>query len=118
MIKIQYQIIVIGSKSSLIDKVFDTLFFHTSELGLDKDSISIIDETSFKNNYKANAPAVCLYFGDKAGDFKNVNILKSLLTDSTLVIPIVNELSKFTSLIPKELHGINGFALHSTKEIE
>jgi hypothetical protein len=105
----KYQIIIIGAKSPLIKDIVNILYHHIKELGLTKKLIFVIKESNFYKDYKNNAPAYCLYFGDNSGDFKNLDILITLINDATLILPIVDDLSKFNKLIPKELENINGF---------
>jgi hypothetical protein len=114
----KYQIIIIGAKSPLIKDIVNILYHHIKELGLTKKLIFVIKESNFYKDYKNNAPAYCLYFGDNSGDFKNLDILITLINDATLILPIVDDLSKFNKLIPKELENINGFELRSKTEIE
>ncbi|MDZ7635376.1 MAG: hypothetical protein U5L72_13490 [Bacteroidales bacterium] len=54
----RYQIVIIGSENTLITEILDTLFRHIDDLGLKKDSIIVIDEGNFHNEYKANAPSL------------------------------------------------------------
>ncbi len=67
----KYQLILMGDKNILIKDILDTLFRHIVELGLNKESILVIDESNFHTEYKRNAPTFCLYFGNTVGDFKN-----------------------------------------------
>ena len=113
-----YQIIKLGDDSPYYKEVLDTLYYHVDELGLPNDFILEIDENNFRSAYKANAPAYCLYFGSKKGTFKNLDLLKILINDSNLILPIVSDLSQFTNQIPKDLHSVNGFELISNNDIE
>jgi hypothetical protein len=113
----KYQVILIGDNNPLIESILEVLFRHVDELGLNKESICIIEETNF-TEYKRNSPTFCLYFGNTVGDFKNLDILDVLLKDATLVLPVVTDLKKFGELIPEPLKNINGFELHSLGEVE
>jgi len=114
----KYQIIIIGSNNNLIKEILKILFRHINELGLQAKSITIITEENFYNKYKANAPTFCLYFSNNDGDFKSLDILKILQKDATLILPIVDQITKFSKLIPPELRNVNGFELSSKNEIE
>lgn len=115
---IKYQIIKIGADNLFYKEVLDTLYQHIEELGLPKESILEIDENNFKTGYKGNAPTFCLYFGSDSGYFKNIDLLDILIKDANLILPVVSDLKKFSSQIPKELENVNGFELASINEIE
>ncbi|MDR1483632.1 MAG: toll/interleukin-1 receptor domain-containing protein [Planctomycetaceae bacterium] len=116
--KTKYQLIKIGENNSFYSEILKALYRHITELGLQKDCIIEIDENNFTTEYKANAPTFCLYFGSTSGTFKNQDILVKLMTDTTLILPIVSDLTKFTQLIPTDLHNINSFQLASSNDIE
>jgi len=115
--KIKYQLVVIGNNATYKKDVVDTFLLRVEELGLEKDSAKIIDDTNFLIDYKANSPTVCLYFG-KGGLYTNIDILDKLITDAVFILPIVSDLNNFSSLIPPQLLSINGFKLNDLKDIE
>lgn len=114
----KYQIIIIGAKVPLIEDILDTLFKHTRELGVSDDSLIVIGQDNFTDEYRANAPVFCLYFGDESGKFDNLDILESLVDDASLVLPIVKNLKRFSKAVPEVLHKINGFELIDSSSIE
>ncbi len=114
----KYQIIIIGAKNPLIKEIRKVFFRHINELGLKDKAILIIREGNFYKEYKANAPGFCLYFGNDNETFKNVDLLKLLIENGTLILPIVSDLRRFTNNVPSVLHHINGFQLSSEDEIE
>lgn len=114
--KTKYQLVFIGNTSPFKKDITDTFLNHILELGLVKDSIILLDEFNFKDNYKANAPTVGLYFGGSI--FPNIDILDILINDATIILPIVEDNSRFNSLTPEILHTINGFELKTTSNIE
>lgn len=118
MISTKYQLIIIGSDNSFSPKITDVFFQHISELGLDESKINIIKRSNFKKQYTPNAPAFCLYFGDAKGKYKDLNLLETLKSDATLILPVVNSLGSFTESVPKELYSINGYQLSSESDIE
>lgn len=114
----KYQIILIGGVNPYSDEILKTLFRHVGELGLEKENFVVLNEGNFHDDYKANAPAFCLYFGIDGSSFANLEILKTLITDATLVLPVVKDITQFSSLIPKDLANINGFELSTKNEVE
>lgn len=114
----RYQLICIGEKSKYLNEVIDAFVRHTTELGVDKDSINLIDPSNFYNDYKSNAPAFCLYFGSESSNFKNLDILNILIKDATLILPIATDLEKYKIQIPKDLENVNGFELATKNDVE
>lgn len=114
----KYQLIKIGEDNSFYSEILEVLYYHITELGLQKECILEIDEKNFATEYKANAPTFCLYFGSTSGSFTNQDLLAKLITDATLILPIVTDLTKFTQQIPSELNNINGFQLAIKNDIE
>ena len=114
----KYQIIKIGSDNPFYKEVLDTFYHHIEELGLAKESIIEIDETNFNTEYKGNAPTFCLYFGSNSGTFKNIDLLRILIKDANLILPVASDLENFSSQIPKELANVNGFELATSNDIE
>lgn len=114
----KYQIIRIGDDNPFIKETFDTLYCHLAELGLQRKSIIEIDGNNFQTYYKKNAPAFCLYLGSSSKVFKHLDILKILIKDATLVLPIVSDIKKISHQIPKELENVNGFELATSNDVE
>ena len=116
--KTNYQLIILGSKIDLIKKIIDVFNLRISEMGINYNSISIINNTNFDKLYKGNAHSFCLYFGDNNGEYQDTDFLKIILKDATLILPIVTDLKQFDKQIPEILRGINGFELSPNLAIE
>jgi len=116
--KFRYQIVSIGDKSDSFDDIKELFFEKINELGLDEKSILILDSDNFWNDYHANVPTFTLYFSNRKSGFKHRNILKKLIDDANLLLPIVKNLHEFTIHTPDEVHGINGFQLANNNDIE
>src|SRR5680860_61330 len=114
----KYQIILIGGHNPYSNEILKILFKRVIELGLKKENFAILTKDNFYDSYKANAPTFCLYFGKDGSVIADLDILRTLLKDATLVLPVVDDLTKFNSLIPKELANINGFELSRRNEVE
>lgn len=114
----KYQIAVIGNKHPFTSEILAVIHQHLNELGIGAKYLVLIDEKNFASEYKANAPLFCLYFGDAGGNFKNLDILDKLLSDASLILPIVDDIKKYTASTPAQLHNINGFELPSAIAIE
>lgn len=112
----KYQLIILGEENSLEQLIVDTFYKRIQQLGLSNESIIIVKHADFNKLYRANSPVVCLYFGgDKE---KNVDILDRLISDASIIIPIVDDKTYFTDNVPELLYPINGFELGSELEVE
>lgn len=111
-----YQLIIIGVKNKFENCILELLFKQIRELGMDENMLTIIHADNFKDKYKANYPAYCLYMGglNKNND---TQIINELIRDATLILPIVSDLAEFKNLIPDELNYINGFQLSTEQDI-
>lgn len=114
----KYQIILLGFKNPLIKSILKVFYRHINELGLKDESIIVIKEGNFYEEYKANAPSFCLYFGNENDVNTNDDLLKSLIENGTLILPIVSDFNDFSNRISSLLHNFNGFQLSSENEIE
>jgi hypothetical protein len=114
----KYQIVIIGSDNRFLPDIKHSIYKHIDELGLVvDDSILFITEINF-NEYRANAPTFCLYFGDNDSSFKNIDIVETLKANATLIIPIYNSDKSFHDQIPEQLRNNNGFRLDTVLEVE
>lgn len=114
----KYQLIILGNKNKFTHKLIKMFRHHVSELGLEEDTIAIIDELNFEIEYEPNCPAFCIYFGNEMGDFTNIDFLKTLIEDATLVAPVVSNIKLFAKSTPLLVHNINGFQLQSLSDLE
>jgi hypothetical protein len=116
--KIKYQLILIGHSNPLTNQIIDSIGERMTDLGMGKENLSIIDAENFVRDYKGNSPAVAVYFGSDNRNFPNIDILERLISDSTIVIPIVNDLNHFSAKVPDQLYPINGFELRNENSVE
>ncbi len=114
----KYQLILLGYKNLRINKIMKTFYKRLRELGFDKSNVIILNKKNFYKEYRANVPSYCLYFGNAKNRFTNLDIIRKLITDAVLILPVVDNLKSFSSYVPKELEGINSFGLSSNLEIE
>lgn len=114
--KYKYQLIVIGSKVSVIDDLIKLFLKKVDELNLPKESIKVIQSDNFENEYQGNQPAFVFYFGDEKGDFKDIDKSEKLLKDGTLILPIYFNDDCFSKEIPKTLENQNGIQYKKVEE--
>ncbi len=116
--KYKYQLILLGDKNPHINKIKRTFYKRLFELGFDKDNVKILNRRNFYKEYRANLPSYCLYFNNTKNTFADLDIINKLINDAVLILPIVININNFSSYIPKELRGINGYGLSSNLDIE
>lgn len=86
--KYRYQLIFLGDNDSVKKSISDDIQKKLKDLGLVSDTIKIIDANNFGSEYLGNQPAFGIYFGDVAGDFKDLSIAEKLVKDGTMILPI------------------------------
>lgn len=113
--KYKYQLIILGSENMYISKILKLFSQKIEELKLPNEAIKIIRESDFENEYLGNQPAFVLYFGDKDGDFKDLDIAHKLLMDGTMILPIFFTDDSFSKEIPCILSNQNGMQYNDTE---
>ncbi len=112
----KYQVILLGTLTKLSEDIIELLFRQIEDLKLSKDAYKIIRENDFDQEYKGNQPTYVLYFGDKAGDHKDVNYVEKLLKDGNAILPIYYD--SFSREIPKILENQNGLRWENANEMK
>ncbi len=113
----KYQIVFLGSKNSYHNMVVSAIESHVEELGISLSSLSILDGDDFQKRHQPNSPTYCIYYGEY-NNFLHLNELEALQKAATPILPVVCDLEKFTSDIPKNLCQINGYELSNSSQIE
>lgn len=106
--KYRYQLITLGSLTSIKDELIELLRKKIIDLGLDPQIIKFIDEHNFDTEYLGNQPAFVYYFGDTNGSFKHLDIIQKLMKDGTMILPIYFTEGSFSKEIPCLLENQNG----------
>jgi len=114
----KYQLVFIGTENTYKESIADTFTKRIQELGLTTNSIIILDEKNFQNDYKKNSPTVALYFGGNVSNFPNIDILDTLIQDASFILPIGDDLDRILAQIPKNINSLNGFELSNQTKIE
>ncbi|MCG8795921.1 toll/interleukin-1 receptor domain-containing protein [Tenacibaculum finnmarkense] len=116
--KYKYQLIILGNIGNLSNKVIELFFIKIKELKLDREYFKIINHSNFHTEYSGNQPAFAIYFGNKEGNFKDIEITTVLLKDGTMILPVYYTDKCFNNEIPKILENQNGLLYDSTKDIK
>jgi len=98
-----------------IETVFRT---RISELGVAPEHITVLTSATFDAQYRANAPAFCLYFGAATAAYPDLDKVGRLLAGAKTIVPVVDDLKTFNLQIPEELRAINGFELDGSGKVE
>lgn len=112
----KYQLIFLGSLGELSKKVIDLFMQKINELKLSEKSVSFILESNFCIDYTGNQPTFTVYFGDKDGNFRNLDILQRLIKDGTMILPVFYNEASFKKQIPCNIHGQNGLLYNDGDE--
>ncbi len=115
--KYKYQLIFIGSLNKTAQEIEDLFFEQVHLLDLRPDFFQVIKEANFSDDYKPNQPAFSIYFGDESGNFLNLDLVKTLLADGRMILPIFYGEDLFSTQIPDELSNQNGLLYEDTKKI-
>jgi hypothetical protein len=113
--KYKYQLIILGSDTSIKQDILSQIKIELNNLGLPEDIIKIIDPSDLEHEYKGNQPAFAIYFGDINGDFKDLDVTKRLIKDGTMILPIYFNDEAFKVEIPKELENQNSIQFKKTE---
>ena len=114
--KYKYQLILLGNLGELSEKITKLFFKKVDELRLQRNAFAVINAANFETHYLGNQPSFAIYFGDKDGDFKDIDLLDKLIKDGTLILPVYYTLDSFTAEIPKILENQNGQLYNNTKD--
>tara|TARA_R110000744_G_scaffold326979_1_gene432701 strand:+ start:2197 stop:3357 length:1161 start_codon:yes stop_codon:yes gene_type:complete len=101
----KYQIIFLGSITSLKDELIKLFFQKIEELKLQKDFYKVIDIKTI-NEYIGNQPTFVIYFGNQNGSYEDLKIIKVLLDQGNIILPIFY--NSFNKEIPEVLSNQNG----------
>ncbi len=114
---IKYQLVILGKESQFRDSLLESINTNIKKLGIKSNSFKVINEDNFSTEYKGNAPIFCIYFGSEDIKDEDVGFLKTLISASVSILPIVENLNKYKELTPVLLHPINGKELTKEEEI-
>ncbi len=108
----QYNIGEIGPGLNRHKKNFERrLVERLRDLGIDDSQIAFCDAKSILGR-NPKTPIVTIYFGDtRSADVLDINAITSLKSAASIIIPVAPDLDSFNTIVPAELHEINGAAL-------
>ena len=104
--KYKYQLITLGTtENPIVKEILNQIETKITDLKLPKNILNIINRDNI-DEYVGNQPAFSIYFGDKEGNFNDLDITKKLIEDGTMILPIFY--TDFSKEIPKILENQNG----------
>ena len=104
--KYKYQLIILGTtENPIVKEILNQIETKITDLKLPKNILNIINRDNI-DEYVGNQPAFSIYFGDKEGNFNDLDITKKLIEDGTMILPIFY--ADFSKEIPKILENQNG----------
>lgn len=105
--KYKYQLIILGTtENPIVEEILNQIKTKITDLKLPKNILNIINRDNIGTEYVGNQPAFSIYFGDKEGNFNDLDITKKMIEDGTMILPIFY--TDFSKEIPKILENQNG----------
>lgn len=116
MIKFKYQVVFLGTYDKVIcDCLFSLFLEKIDELKIPKCTFSRINSDNFHKKYNGNQPTFAIYFGNKNKKFKDLQKIKRLIDDGTMILPIYFTENNFEEQVPVCLHKQNGMVYEERK---
>lgn len=113
--KTRYQWVILAPNGSVLPaQLAATVKTRVEDLGLNFTESCTIFFRDTASSADSKAPTVCVYFGSTDSRAADRELLAALLIRSTVIIPVVTDLLKFTSFVPIEISHINGMQLESS----
>lgn len=103
----QYVIVLLGRIDGRADVLKATLERQLSQLGIPDGAMTIVGEGGVLARDR-KAPVVVVYFGADPAPAPTSE-LRVLVDEAVTIVPVVSELSRFSSYIPEVLRPYNGF---------
>lgn len=101
-----YQIVTLGLVDRRMDHIVDGIRLRLMDLGLDSNSISIINESNATNR-DPKFPSAAIFFGYAGANGHKHEAVASLIEDSIPIITVVDDLDEVYNQLPATLHHIN-----------
>lgn len=108
-----YQLIVLGKDFGIQEAIISSLEDKVKEIGIDISHFKIINNKNFEE-YTDASPSFCIYLGrnEEGSQFADVELLKEIVVDASLVLPIVQgSLKDFNQCVPNIVSTYNGLAV-------
>ena len=113
MKKYCYQLIILGKDFDIQEDIIHSLKQKIEEIGIYFSHFKIINDKNF-DEYTDASPSFCIYLGrnEVEKQFADVELLKKIVVDASLVLPIVQgSLEDFNQCVPKIISTYNGLAV-------
>lgn len=105
--KYKYQLIILGTtENPIVEEILNQIKTKITDLKLPKNILNIINRDNINTEYGGNQPAFSIYFGDKNGNSKDLDVLKKIIEDGTMILPVFY--TEFSKEIPEILANQNG----------
>jgi hypothetical protein len=106
-------LIVLGKDFGIQEAIISSLEDKVKEIGIDISHFKIINNKNFEE-YTDASPSFCIYLGrnEEGSQFADVELLKEIVVDASLVLPIVQgSLKDFNQCVPNIVSTYNGLAV-------
>lgn len=106
----KYQIAILPDGPEVCSGILkDTLKRHLAELGVDASQVLFLEPSALASRDR-KAPTVGVYFGLAAPPVTWPG-LSDFVQDGNIIVPVVQDLDIYNTLVPDELRGINGVSM-------
>lgn len=112
----KYQIVFLGGNHAAKKELHDQIVYSLDNLGVDHENhVVFLDSGNSVDDLIPGAPVVGVYFEGLATDAE-LSFLSHLISKAYIVVPVVNDLRKYSNSVPAILHPINGIEFHGNLE--
>lgn len=107
----KYQIVLLGDNETAKEKLRSEIRDRLFELGVDHENhVVFLDSRNSAVDLIPGAPVVGVYF-EGLSTKSELDFLSYLISKACVVVPVVNDLSKYRNSVPEILYPINGIEL-------
>ncbi|UPL50214.1 toll/interleukin-1 receptor domain-containing protein [Hymenobacter sublimis] len=111
---VPYQLVLLGERSSADMAAFKEDFLtRVSELGIDPSTHVKILYSDNLTSFQSSAPLVAVFFGSPGFLATEAEAAQRVVDTGFMIIPVVDSLDYYQTLVPECLYPVNGFALQT-----
>jgi hypothetical protein len=107
MLRFPYQVGLFGDFDPHEAKIRATIVRRFQDLGYEHTDVSILSGEEIRLRER-RAPFAALFIGRDQSIYNDSPLASDILQDSVVILPLVEDLSKFSSSVPESLRHING----------
>jgi hypothetical protein len=110
-----YELILLGDRGLILDRVKRTLTKRIAELGMPASAVKVLKESDARARDR-KLPSIAVFAGYKSAVDSSHPVLVELLDDSVTIVTLVSALANVSNELPESLRHINALA-HGSPEV-